>query len=82
MLPAPLNSVAVAPDGEIVTAGADGKIYFVSAGGERSNDEVEVAPSPIIALALSHDGKRLAAAAIRGSVALIDRATRRVASAC
>ena len=77
MLPAPLNGVAVAPDGEIVTAGADGKVYFVSAGGERDG-EVEVAPSPIIALALSHDGKRVAAAGIRGSVALIDRATRKL----
>ena len=34
-LPAPLNAVAVAPDGEIVTAGADGKVYFVSSSGER-----------------------------------------------
>ena len=29
-LPAPLNAVAVAPDGEIVAAGADGKVYFLS----------------------------------------------------
>ena len=29
-LPAPLNTVAVAPDGEIVTAGADGKVYVLS----------------------------------------------------
>jgi cytochrome c len=28
-LPSPLNTVAVAPDGEIATAGADGKVYFV-----------------------------------------------------
>ena len=27
-LPAPLNAVAVAPDGEIVAGGADGKVYF------------------------------------------------------
>ena len=32
-LPTPLNSVAVAPDGEIVTAGADGKVYFLVAAG-------------------------------------------------
>src|SRR5262249_14875614 len=29
-LPTPLNTVAVAPDGEIVTAGADGKVYVLS----------------------------------------------------
>src|SRR5215469_9929327 len=33
-LPTPLNTVAVAPDGEIVTAGADGKVYVLSAAGE------------------------------------------------
>src|SRR5262249_3377761 len=32
-LPTPLNTVAVAPDGEIVTAGADGKVYVLSAAG-------------------------------------------------
>src|SRR5215471_4721245 len=29
-LPAPLNAVAVAPDGEIVTGGADGRVRFLS----------------------------------------------------
>ena len=33
-LPTPLNAVAVAPDGEIVAAGADGKVYFLSPTGE------------------------------------------------
>ena len=32
-MPTPLNTVAVAPDGEIITAGADGKVYLVSAAG-------------------------------------------------
>src|SRR5712691_3879099 len=76
-LPTPLNSVAVAPDGEIVTAGADGKVYLLSAAGELRG-EVEAAPTPIIAVALSPDGKRIAAAGIRGSVAIIDRAARKV----
>ena len=31
-LPAPLNAVAVAPDGEIVTGGADGKVRFLTPG--------------------------------------------------
>ena len=72
-LPTALNAVAVARDGEIVTAGADGKVYLLSAAGERQA-EVEAAQTPIIAVALSNDGRRVAAASIRGSVAVIDRA--------
>src|SRR5262245_58463376 len=33
-LPTPLNAVAVAPDGQVVTAGANGKVYFLSPAGE------------------------------------------------
>jgi cytochrome c len=76
-LPTPLNAVALAPGGGIVTAGADGKVYFLSAAGELLG-EVEAAPAPIIALAISGDGKLIAAADIRGSVAIIDRAARRL----
>jgi cytochrome c len=76
-LPAPLNTVAVAPDGEIVTAGADGKVYLLSAAGELQG-EIEAAQTPIIAIALSPDGRLIAAAGIRGSVALIDRASRKL----
>jgi cytochrome c len=75
--PAPLNSVTVAPDGEIVTAGADGKVVFVAPTGELRG-EVAASEVPVIALALSPDGTRVAAAGIRGSVAIIDRAARRV----
>ena len=77
-LPTPLNAVAVAQDGEIVTAGADGKVYFLSASGA-VRGEVRASPTPIIALALSGDGKLVAAAGIRGSVAVIDRISRRLA---
>jgi len=77
-LPTPLNAVALAADGEIVTAGADGKVYLLSATGEL-RAEIEAAQTPIIALALSGDGRLIAAAGIRGSVAIIDRATRTVA---
>lgn len=76
-LAVPLNSVAVAPDGEIAAGGADGKVYFYSATGE-ARGIAEAAPTPIIAVAVSPDGKRVAAAGIRGSVAIIDRATRRL----
>ncbi len=77
-LPAPLNAVEVAPDGEIVAAGADGKVYFLSPDGALRG-ALEAAPAPVIALALSGDGERVAAASIGGSVAIIDRKTRRLA---
>jgi len=76
-LPSPLNSVAVAPDGEIVAAGADGNLYFLTPAGEQRG-EVKGATTPIIALAISGDGKLIAAAGIRGSVTIVERAERTV----
>jgi cytochrome c len=76
-LPLPLSAVAVAPDGEIVTAAADGQLYFLSpAGDERGR--VETSPTPITALAVSRTGDALAAASIGGSVAIVDRKRRTV----
>jgi cytochrome c len=76
-LPTPLNTVAVAPDGEIVAAGSDGKVYFLSATGQRRG-EIAAQETPVIAVAVSRDGKLIAAAGIRGSVAIIDRASRTI----
>jgi cytochrome c len=76
-LPTPLNAVATAPDGEIVAAGADGKVYFLSASGGPGG-EVEAGQTPIISLAISGDGKLVAAAGIRGSVAIVERATHKL----
>jgi cytochrome c len=76
-LPTPLNSVAVAPDGEIVTAGADGKVYFLSPQGA-TRAAVEASPTPIISVTISRDGKLIAAAGIRGSVAIINRKDRKL----
>jgi cytochrome c len=76
-LPTPLNAVAVAPDGEIVTAGANGEVYFLSPHGE-TRASVKASPTPVIALALSPDGTLAAAAGIKGSVAIVDRAKREV----
>jgi cytochrome c len=76
-VPTPLNTIAVAPDGEIAAAGADGKVYFLSPDGE-TRATVEAAPTPIISLAISGDGKLVAAAGIRGSVSIIDRKARKV----
>jgi cytochrome c len=77
-LPAPLSSVAVAPDGEIIAAGANGMVYFLSTAGEIKG-ELQASPTPVIALAISPDGKFVAAAGIRGSVAVIERKERKLA---
>src|SRR5262249_1857461 len=77
-LPTPLNAVAMAPDGEIVTAGADGKVYVLSTAGDLVS-EIDAAQAPIIAVALSRDGRLIAAAGMRGSVAIIDRPARKMA---
>jgi len=77
-LPTPLNAVAVAPGGEIVCAGADGKVYVLSTAGEL-RATIAAGETPIIALAVSPDGALIAAAGIRGAVALIDLKKRTVA---
>ena len=76
-MPSPLNTVAVAPDGEIVAAGATGKVFFVSGKGEVEG-EIAASATPVIDLAMSPDGKLIAAAGIRGSVAIIDRKARKL----
>ncbi len=76
-LPTPLNSVVVAPDGRIIAGGADGKLYFLTSQGEPLGD-MQASPTPIIAMAISPDGALLAAAGIRGSVAIVDRVARKV----
>jgi cytochrome c len=76
-LPAPLNAVVTAPEGEIAAAGADGRVYFLSPAGERLG-AVEASPAPIVALAMSRDGTHLAVASLSGAVAIIDPKTRSV----
>jgi cytochrome c len=76
-LPSPLNAVTVAPDGQIVAAGAAGKIYFLSPAGAQQG-EAEAATVPIIALAVSADGRLVAASSVRGAVAVVDRAGRKL----
>jgi cytochrome c len=76
-LPSALNAVAIAPDGEIIASGANGRLFFVSATGETAG-ELEITETPVISLSLSPDGARIAAAGIRGSVAIVDRKTRTI----
>jgi cytochrome c len=77
-LPTPLSGVAVASDGEIVAAGANGMVYFLDAAGA-AKAELQAQPTPIISVAVSPDGAFVAAAGIRGSVAVIERKTRKLA---
>jgi cytochrome c len=77
-LPSPLNAVAVAPDGEIATAAADGKVRFLTLEGKETG-EVQTGPAPIVAQAISRDGRWIAAAGTGGVVAIIDRTVRSVA---
>ena len=77
-LASPLNAVAVAPDGEIVTGGADGKLRFLTSEA-RETGEAQAASTPIVALTISMDGTLIAAAGIGGVVAVIDRKARSIA---
>jgi cytochrome c len=77
-VPTPLNTVAIASDGEIAAAGANGRVYFLGLDGARRGD-VEVAEMPIISVAVSPDGALVAAAGIRGSVGVIERKDRKLA---
>jgi cytochrome c len=76
-LPTPLNALAVAPNGEIAVAGADGAIRILRADGT-VRAEAETEARPVIALALSPDGTRIAAASVGGSVAVVDWAEARL----
>ena len=76
-LPSPVNAVAVARDGEIVAGGADGRVFFLGPNGDLRG-EAAAGETPIISIALTGDGVLVAAAGIRGSVAVIERATRQL----
>jgi cytochrome c len=76
-LASPLNAVAVAPEGEIVTGGADGKLRFLTSEGQEGS-EVRAGATPIVALTMSPDGMLIAAAGIGGVVTVIDRKARSI----
>src|SRR5690242_8212837 len=70
-LPTPLNSVAVTPGGEIVTGGADARLYVLTSSGDVATS-IAAGSTPIISVAVSRDGALAAAAGVRGSVAIVD----------
>lgn len=76
-LPSALSAVAVTADGRIAAAGADATVRFLAEDGSMRG-EVELGPAPVIALAPSPDGTRIAAASAGGTVAVIDRARRAI----
>ncbi len=76
-LPSALSAVAVTADGGIAAAGADATVRFLAEDGS-TRGEVELGPAPVIALAPSPDGTRIAAASAGGTVAMIERATGKI----
>lgn len=73
----PIAGLVIAADGAIVAGGVDGMLLFFSGDGTPAG-ELRAGETPVVSLALSPDNKRLAAAGIRGSVALVDMATRSI----
>jgi cytochrome c len=76
-LPTPLNALAIAPDGEIIVAGADGAVHVRAPDGS-ARAVIAGDDAPIVGLAISPDGATIAATNVKGSVLIIDRAARRV----
>ncbi|MFM9973675.1 MAG: c-type cytochrome [Beijerinckiaceae bacterium] len=73
-LPTNANTLAATPDGEIIAGGADGSITILRPDGS-IRLTVEVQEMPITSLAVSTDGKLIAAAGLRGAVKIIARDT-------
>lgn len=65
----PLNALAVLADGTVAAAGAEGTVFLIPPGGGAPR-RLEAGTAPLIALAANRAGRRLAAAGIRGSVAI------------
>jgi cytochrome c len=62
------------PGGKLAAGGGDGRVRLLDRNG-RVLAEAQVTPTPIIALAASRDGKRLAVSGFKGGVAVLDAAT-------
>jgi cytochrome c len=73
-LPTPLNALATLPGGTLVAGGADGRVRLLDSRGS-ALAEAEIGPTPVIALAASADGSRIAAAGLKGAIAVLDGRT-------
>lgn len=74
---APVNAVTVSRSGEIVAAGADGRVRFLDAALSPIS-VIELGHGPLTTIALSPDGTRIATAGMRTPVTLIDAQARAV----
>ena len=77
-LPAAINGLVVLPDERIALAAADGRVRVLNPDLTPSF-EVELPEGPLMAIAVSPDGKMIATAGMRTPVALIDVEKRAVA---
>ena len=71
------TALGVAPDGEILAAGSDGFVRGHTSHGLVSA-EIEIDTIPLASLAVTPDGKLIATAGLRGGIAIIDRASRKI----
>ena len=67
----------MAPDGEIIAASADGRVRVLSPA-LAIVAEIEADTIPLASLSLSPDGRLVAVAGLRGGIAVIERASRRI----
>lgn len=74
-LPAPVTALASA-GGELIVAGSDGRLRIIAASGPVAAIEIE--QIPLASLAVSPDGRLIATAGLRGGIAIVDRAERRI----
>jgi cytochrome c len=79
VLPATANMMAVVGGESIIAGGADGHLYILHADGSIRLD-VAVQEMPITSLAVSVDGRMIAAAGLRGAVTIIEFETGKVVS--
>ena len=73
-LPSPLNALAIGPSGEIAAGGSDGSVFLLTEAGEVWS-RIEASEAPVIALAFSPDGARLAVASPRGGIGVFEAAS-------
>jgi cytochrome c len=69
--PAVSNALVAVSGFGLALAGADGTLRLVDAEGQLTRD-IAIAETPLVALAASRDGSRLAAGGLRGQVAIVD----------
>ena len=70
-LSSPLNALAISLSGEIATGGADGSVFLLTPDGVLRL-HIEAAEAPVVALAFSPDGARLAVSSPRGGIGIFD----------